>query len=122
MDKAQAIHKLWSSFGLVAYDQNTVPEDAQMPYITYNVITGSLDDVVAISGSLWYHSASWEEISKKADEIAAVIGGHGYYIDKVDGGYMWVTKGRPFAQRMNDANDMVRRIYIVLNAEFLTAY
>lgn len=122
MDKAQAIHKLWSSFGLTAYDQNSVPENAVMPYITYGVMTGALNDVMTISGSLWYNSASWAEISRKADEIAQTIGSHGYYIDKVNGGYMWVTLGRPFAQRMTDTNDMVRRIYINLNAEFLTAY
>lgn len=122
MDKAQAIHKLWSSFGLTAYDQSSVPENAVMPYITYGVITGALGDVMTISGSLWYNSASWAEISRKADEIAQAIGSHGYYIDKVNGGYMWVTLGRPFAQRMTDANDMIRRIYINLTAEFLTAY
>ena len=122
MDKAQAIHKLWSSFELEAYDQNTVPDDAQMPYITYNVMTGALDDVMAIGGSLWYNSVSWKEISEKADEIAEKIGKNGYYIEKVDGGYMWVTQGRPFAQRMPGDTDMIRRIYINLNAEFLTAF
>lgn len=122
MDKAQAIHNLWSSFGLEAYDQNTVPDNAQMPYITYDVMTGALDDVLVLSGSLWYNSLSWKEISEKAEEIAQAIGGNGYYIDKVDGGYLWVTQGSPFSQRMSDENDTIRRIYINLNAEFLTAY
>lgn len=121
MDKMQAIHKFWSSFGLTAYDQNTVPDNAQMPYITYDVSVGALDDTVVLTGSLWYHSTSWKEISEKSEAIARMIGS-GYYIDKVNDGYVWITRGRPFAQRMADENRDVRRIYIVLNAEFLTAF
>ena len=122
MDKAQAIHDLWSSFGLEAYDQNTVPENAQMPYITYEVATGKMDDVLLLTGSLWYHSLSWAEISRKAEEIAEAIGGSGYYLHAVDGGYLWVTQGNPFSQRVQDEDDTVRRILINLNVEFLTAY
>lgn len=121
MDKAKAIHELWSSFGLTAYDQNTVPENAQLPYITYSVATDSIGSVVVLSGSLWYRSTSWKEISELADVIEQTIGEHGFYITKVDGGYMWVTKGHPFAQRMSDPDGSIRRIYINLNAEFLTA-
>lgn len=121
MDKSQAIHTLWSSFGLDAYDQNTVPDDAQMPYITYDVSTGALDDVLVLSGSLWYRSTSWREISQKTEEIAQAVG-KGFWIAKVDGGYLWVTQGNPFSQRMADEDDTIRRIYINLNAEFLTAY
>lgn len=122
MDKAQAIHNVWSGFGLDAYDQSSVPDGATMPYITYDVSTGAIGDVLSLSGSLWYRSSSWKEISQKSDQIAEMIGSHGYYIVKVDGGYLWVTQGTPFSQRMSDGDDMVRRIYINLNAEFLTAY
>lgn len=121
MDKAQAIHNFWSGFGIPAYDQNTVPQNAQMPYITYSVATNAMGSLTVLSGSLWYHSTSWEAISKKADEIAETIG-YGYTLKKVDGGYLMITQGTPFAQRMADEDAMVRRIYINLNAEFLTAY
>ena len=121
MDKAQAIQKFWSSFGLEAYDENSVPQTAQLPYITYRVSTGSFGQVLNLTGSIWYRSLSWAEISRKADEIARRIG-IGYSIDKVDGGYVWITQGTPFAQRMSDEDASIRRIYINLNAEFLTAY
>lgn len=122
MDKAQAIHAFWSSFELTAYDENTVPDNAQMPYITYNVAIGRMDNVLLLTGSLWYNSLSWAEISKKADEIAEAVGGTGYCIQTVDGGYLWITQGTPFAQRVADEDDAIRRILINLNAEFLTAY
>lgn len=124
MDKAQSIHSFWSGFGLPAYDENTVPTGKNapnMPYITYPVTTDSLGSVVQLSGSLWYRSTSWAEISKKADEISEYIGVGGKVL-KLDSGYVWIVRGQPFAQRMSDNSDeMVRRIYINLQAEFLTA-
>lgn len=123
MDKEQAIHHIWSQFGLKAYDENSVPDDAQMPYITYNVSVGAIENVQLLNGSLWYRSTSWTEITQKSHEIAEYIGGNGYVVLKIDGGYVWVTQGSPFAQRMpDDGDDMVKRIYINLEAEFLTQY
>lgn len=121
MDKAQAIHSFWSGFGLIAYDENTVPDDAVAPYITYSVSTDSLDGPVSLYGSLWYKSMSWAEISRKAEEISEAI--TRMLPIKIDNGYVWIMKGTPFAQRMNDpSSDLIRRIYININAEFLTAY
>ena len=121
MDKVQAIHNFWSQFGLPAYDENSVPDDAIMPYITYTVATDSLDQPVTLSGSLWYRSNSWREITLKSEEIAKVVAEKGFYSAKLDNGYVWITKGSPFAQRMTDT-DPTKRIYINLMAEFLTAY
>ena len=123
MDKAQAIHEFWSGFGLDAYDENTVDENASMPYITYNVSTGKMDDILTSYANLWYWGTSWRDISLKADQIARAIGERGYYIMKIDGGYMVVTQGTPFAQRMSEpSDDMIRRIYLSVTMEFLTAY
>lgn len=123
MDKYQAIHKFWSSFSLPAYDENSVPDDAVMPYITYNVSVGSLGNVNVLNGSVWYRSSSWKDISNKVDEIARLVGESGYYIDNIDGGYVWMTHGSPFAQRMSEpGDDSVRRMYININAEFLTRF
>ena len=35
MTKAAAIYQFWNSFGLTAYEENSVPTDATFPYITY---------------------------------------------------------------------------------------
>lgn len=123
MDKEQAIHQFWSSFGIPAYDENTVPDSAVMPYITYSVSTGSLDDFMSLYASLWYRDTSWEDIVKKKEQIARYVGEEGFVCIPVDGGYLYISPGRPFSQRMSDPSDnMVRRMYINLDAEFLTAY
>lgn len=124
MDKVQAIDEFWNSFGLPAYDENTVPTDDSVdyPYITYSVSTDSLGNMVPLSASLWYRSTSWEDITHKAREIARVIKTQHMPI-KIDGGYVWLVGGTPFSQRMSDPNDdMVRRIYLNVSAEYLTAY
>lgn len=123
MNKEQAIHTFWSGFGIPAYDEQTVPDNAKMPYITYRVVTDSIGNVCNLTGSIWYRSTSWKEVSDKAAEVAQAVGQYGFTKLKLDDGYVWFTKGAPFAQRMSDpASDMIRRIYLNIQAEFLTAY
>ena len=53
MTKAAAIYQFWSGFGLTAYEENTVPNDAAFPYVTYQLVTDSFDREVAATASLW---------------------------------------------------------------------
>lgn len=119
MDKYQALHNLWSSFGIPAYDVSTVPDDAQMPYLTYEAVADSFDNMVAITNSLYYYSKSWEAISQKSQQIADYIGMGGKLI-AYDGGAVWVQRGTPFSQRMITDNDAVRRIVLNFTLEFLS--
>lgn len=122
MNKPQALNAFWESFGLDAYDENTVPKNAALPYITYESATDAIGTVLNISASLWYRSSSWAEIEAKTAEIADKLPAYGYYIHPVDGGYMWIQRGRPFAQRMGDPDDPgIRRMIINIQVEFLTA-
>lgn len=120
MNKAQAIYKFWTNFDLPVFDENSVPTGQALPYITYTTVEDSIDYPVSLHGSLWYRTDSWTEIEKKANEISKYIGLSGQSIP-IDTGYAWITRGTPFAQRMNDPNDSIRRIYINLMVEFLSA-
>ena len=123
MDKSQALQSFWSSFGIPAFDENTVPDKdnkPSFPYITYDVVTGSFGDFVAMSGSIWDYGTSWSRITTKMTEIQSEIGRGGKMMP-CDGGAMWIKRGSPFAQRMADDNDMIRRIFINVVAEFITA-
>ena len=123
MDKFQAIQNFWSSFGLEAYDESTVPTGEykpELPYITYDTAISSLNSPIYLHGSLWYYSASWVKITEKLIEIENYLGRGGVTL-LIDEGAVWIRKGYPFAQRMGDPDDMIRRIYINLEAEFLTA-
>lgn len=116
-DKWTAIHELWSGFGLTAYDENTVPDNAALPYITYEASVAGLDETVYLTASIWYRSNSWAEVSQKAEEISDYIGG-GLGV-RYDDGRLWVTKQSPFAQRLADQSDeQIRRIVLQVTAEF----
>ena len=129
MKKAAAIYQFWNSFGIKAYEENTVidadeegnPVEPQFPYITYQLVTDSFDREVATTASLWYRSESWTAINAKMEEISAHIGLGGKII-KCDGGRIWIKRGQPFAQNMGDeSDDLIKRKYLNLSVEFLTA-
>ena len=121
MTKASAIYQFWSSFGLTAYEENTVPTDAAFPYITYQLVTDSFVREIPLSASLWYRSESWTAINAKTEEISQKISRGGKII-ACDGGAIWLKRGQPFAQNMSDENDdLIKRKYLNITAEFMTA-
>ena len=121
MTKAAAIYQFWSSFGLTAYEENTVSDNAKFPYITYQLVTDSFDREIPLSASLWYRSESWTEINAKTEEISQKISRGGKIIS-CDGGAIWLKRGQPFAQNMGDeSDDLIKRKYLNITAEFMTA-
>ena len=121
MTKAAAIYQFWSGFGLTAYEENTVPNDAAFPYITYQLVTDSFDREIPLSASLWYRSESWTAINAKTEEISQKISRGGKIIS-CDGGAVWLKRGQPFAQNMGDESDnLIKRKYLNLSVEYLTA-
>ena len=119
MNKAQAIHSFWNSFDIPAYENTTVDgESAGDFYITYEVVTDSLDHAVPMSASIWQkNSTSWERVSLKAEEISDAL----VQVKSIplDTGFLYITRGQPFAQRVADEDESTRRIYINIMAEFL---
>ena len=126
MTKAQAIYNFWSSFGLKAFDSQSVPDGSDspsFPYITYETSTGVIGAQMALTGDVWYRSTSWKAASDKVDEIAKKIAEMDAV--KIDDGYMYVTipELSPFSQRLADPDDdMIKRISLNVNFEFLTSY
>ena len=121
MTKAAAIYQFWNSFGLTAYEENTVPDDAVFPYITYQLVTDSFYREIPLAASIWYRSESWTDINGKTEEISQTISRGGKVIP-CDGGAIWLKRGQPFAQNMGDeSDDLIKRKYLNITAEFMTA-
>ena len=124
MTKSQALYKFWSSFGLKAYDEYTVPTGADapvFPYITYQTATDGLDNKFMLNASIYYKSTSWTGVTNKAEEIAEAITKGGTI--KLDNGYLKIWKGTPFAQRSGETvPDNIKRILLNIEVEFLTSY
>ena len=120
MNKAQAIQSFFSSFGWAAYDENTVPDTAEFPYITYEMVEANIGKPVILAASLWDRSKSWQAVELKAKEIADHLGYGGATV-RFDNGLIFFTQGTPFAQRLSGEDDSVRRIVINIAAEFISA-
>ena len=119
MTKQQAVHNFWKSFGLSAYDENTVPDEAKLPYITYETADDEFNNDLYLSAMIWYRSSSWAEITEKEEEIADFISRGGRMV-AYDNGAFWLRKGTPWAQRMpEEADEMVRKIALNIVIEFL---
>lgn len=120
MTKEQALDTFWNSFGWEAYDENTVPDEVILPHITYTSATDSIDRNVALSASLWDRSTSWASVTNKKNQINDYIGLGGVLVP-YNGGAIWIRRGQPFAQRMSDVDDGIRRIYLNITAEYISA-
>ena len=120
MLKTEALHGFWSSFGIPAYDESTVPPDAVLPYITYEVITDNIGSPVYSSAKIHDRSMSWRSVTEIADRIADTLGYGGITLH-FDNGLLLITQGAPFSQRLPDDTDNMRKIMINVVMEFISA-
>lgn len=119
MNKMQALNAFWNGFGLKAYDENSVPDGIDLPYLTYESSDDDFGSVLVQTANLWYRSSSWSEITAKEQEISDFITRGGRMI-AYDGGALWIQKATPWAQRLEEpSDDMVRRIVLNVTVEFL---
>lgn len=119
MNKMQTLHSFWSGFGLKAYDENSVPDNTQLPYLTYESSTDDFGNPLAQTANLWYRSSSWADITAKEQEIADFITRGGRMI-AYDGGAMWIQKASPWAQRLEEPSDEeIRRIILNIMIEYM---
>lgn len=131
MNKQQAYSSFWGGFGVLAFEENSVPDDnvieqlikagvakAKYPLITYQVIVDSLDGSVFPTASIWDKSSSWERADLLSNSISQRITDMGTL--QLDDGRMFITKGSPFAQHMGDESDhTIKRIVLNIGVEFL---
>lgn len=127
MTKAEVLHDFWNSFGVFAYEENSVPtgqddEKPDFPYITYQFVSDSSFNSVNASASIWNRSTSWEWLNDTVDEISQRIGMSGIILPCNEGA-LWIRRGSPFAQSMGDDSDrFIKRKVLNVTIEYLTQY
>lgn len=110
-DTARALYTYFSGFGLPAYAEYTVPDEAQLPYLTYQLAQPDWRGQVSLYARLWYRSTSLVEINAKADEIQRAIG-ECVNIPTATGA-LYLYPGAPFAQYMPmEGDDTLKVIYL----------
>lgn len=122
MTPAAAVHDFMAGFGIPAYAATSVLDDADFPYITYEL---AVDDFwggeVAFAMDIWYRGDSEAWPNAKAREVSKAL--VGCKCIPCDGGGIVLKKGSPFCQGMGDpADDKIKRRHINLTAEFITSF
>lgn len=120
MDRWEALYNFWSSFGIPAYEENSVPSDATFPYITYESSVGGFESVLPLSASIWDRTTRGTAfVDAKADEIEKYIKNMG--CPEIKGGrYRAYTDGTS-AQNMGDPDDkLIKRKLLTVYFEFMT--
>lgn len=106
MKTATALYEFFSGFEIPAYVKRNIPANAEMPYITYELVEPNILQSTIIHAYVWYRGTSMTEVLNKCDEISTAIG-TGISIPTTDG-YVCIFRESPFMQILEDPNPDVK--------------
>lgn len=110
----KALNAYFNGFGLDAYAEDTVPDEAQLPYITYRVVDPEWHQKATFFVRVWYRSTSNASVLEKADQITGDIGEAKRL--PFEGGLLVIWPESPKVQVVVDPNDnTLRYAYISLS-------
>ena len=105
-DRWEAVHSFWASFSIPAYEESSVPDqdEVMFPYITYEAVMAGFDSGYFGTASVWSRSFSWLAADTIANTIFDRLKNGGVTVP-YDGGMIWITADKIFAQSMGDPDD-----------------
>ena len=120
MTKGAALQSFFDGI-MTAYAASAVPDDATLPYLTYDLITSAWgDSEVGLNVNMWFRTTSEKEPNAAVDKLSKAIGLGGVQLP-CDDGIIWLKRGSPWAQSLTDETDKtIKRRYINVTAEYLT--
>ena len=122
MTQEAAIYQFLSGFSIPAYASASVPDQAQFPYLTYDLVLGEWEQgEVNMQVNVWYRTESEATPNAKVREIGAAIGRGGVTVP-CDGGFLWLKKGSPWAQSVtiDGEDEKVKRRLLNISIETMT--
>ena len=120
MTKGAALQAFFGGI-MTAYAASAVPDDATLPYLTYDLITSAWGSgEVGLTVNMWFRTTSEKEPNAAVDKLSKAIGLGGVQL-QCDDGIIWLKRGSPWAQSLTDETDKtIKRRYINVTAEYLT--
>jgi hypothetical protein len=107
---AEALKTFFGGFSIPAYTLDSVPEDVDLPYITFPLIEPEWSEQANFYCQVWYRKQNLGALLAKADQVVAAIG-TGKVIP-ITGGYLAIYPSTPLMQTMTD--DYSQSVYINL--------
>ena len=111
---AEAMKTFVSSFGLPAYNVQSIPEDVSVPYLAYSLNEPEWNQKTTNYIQGWYRATSNAELTAKADEIIKAIG-TGVTLNTASG-YLVIYPETPIVQLMVDGDYRSFYINISINS------
>lgn len=109
-ETAKALKTFFSGFDLPAYSETSVPDDLELPYITYPIREPEWREKATFYCILWCRTKGYADALEKVDQIMAAIG-EGVKLD-IDGGYVYLYAENPFFQEQTDEENDTKALYI----------
>lgn len=113
---AKALASFYGGFRIPAYEEYSVPDDAELPYITYTVPQGDAFQSATHQARVWYATdkgaPSNVQVNAKADEILAAIG-RGVRLPAGQG-YVIIYPGTGTLAQNQPSDDGTRIVYLNL--------
>lgn len=104
----------FSGFGLPAYTLDSVPDEVDLPYITYPLVEPEWNSQANIYCQIWYRKNKLGELLKKADAVVGEIGTM-KLIDLPEG-HLAIYPASPLVQILSDDYSQSAYINLLLNA------
>lgn len=118
-DATKALYQFYAGFGLPAYAVGFVPDDAQLPYITFSAVESGLSSQATHYAQVWYPGTDNSLPIEKATEITEAIGDGIRLIG--ENGLVVVYPGTPLIQLQTVETDKDRDIcYAYINLSINT--
>lgn len=110
---AAALKTFFGGFDLPAYQEGSVPDEVELPYITFSLSVPEWNQKASMNAKVWDRTKSNAGIIRKADQITQAIG-CGKNIP-LDGGYLIIWPETPLIQIMVDGDYRAAYINLSIN-------
>ena len=111
---AQALKTLFSSFDIPAYTLDSVPDEVELPYITFPLIEPEWNEQASFYCQVWYPKKRLADLLAKADAIVQYIGE--MLKIEIEGGYLVIYPSSPLMQVQSDEGSQSVYIMLIINA------
>lgn len=101
MTPEAAVYSFLASFGIPAYAETSVPDEAGFPYLTYSLVVPDLFEQANMQVNVWYRTDSEADPNAKVREIGEAVPQRGLKPLPCEGGVVLVGRGSPWAQALS---------------------
>ena len=114
LNTAAALKTFFSGFDLPAYTLESVPENVELPYITYPLTEPEWNEQANFYCQIWYRKNNLGALLAKADQIVAAIGTMKKFA--LPYGWLVIYPSTPLVQILTDEDSQSAYIMLVINA------